>query len=165
MIEGKAKVIFGRLPRAATGRPKIALRWQLPRCGGSSRAPPTLPPHLPAPAFRRADTAVRRAGRRGARVARAPSSRAVTTHRPSLQNQSAPDCTVYVLVPYWNFLQCGAQGEFSRPIIRIRQMTLNSNSPKWPFGMILIRRSRVERCNSYRLNRCSYRILPTTVQY
>ena len=46
---------------------------------------------------------------------------------------------------YRNFLPFGAQGEFSEPIIKIRQIALNSNSPKWPFGMILIRRSRVER--------------------
>ncbi len=45
---------------------------------------------------------------------------------------SAPDCTVY-----WNFLPLGAEGEFSRAINRIRQMALYSNSPKWPFGLIL----------------------------
>ena len=53
---------------------------------------------------------------------------------------------------YRNFSPFGAQGEFSEPIIKIRQIALNSNSPKWPFGMILIRRSRVER-NGTRIDR------------
>eukprot|EP01043_Picozoa_sp_COSAG02_P022899 COSAG02_NODE_1206_length_13888_cov_15.018130_5_plen_118_part_00 len=53
---------------------------------------------------------------------------------------SAPDCTVY-----WNFPPFGAQGEFSRAINRIRQIALNSNSLKLPFGMILIGGPRVER--------------------
>jgi len=47
---------------------------------------------------------------------------------------------------YRNFLPFGAQGEFSEPIIKIRQIALNSNSPKWPFGMILISGPRIERC-------------------
>ena len=53
---------------------------------------------------------------------------------------SAPDWTVY-----WNFPPFGAWGEFSRAINRIRQMALNSNSPKWPSGLILIGGPRIGR--------------------
>ena len=45
---------------------------------------------------------------------------------------------LYTCTVYWNFPPFGAQGEFSRAINRIRQIALNSNSPKLPFGMILI---------------------------
>ena len=126
-------------------------------CGGSS---PMLPPtsaHPSALSYRRDGTHSRPPSRSAGRSYPPPPPQGGAPQRhhrcPShlYGETQAPGCKTSTGtfsgggLGYRNFLPFGAQGEFSEPIIKIRQIALNSNSPKWPFGMILISGPRIGR--------------------
>ena len=143
-----------RLRGAAAERPMSC-------CGGSS---PMLPPtsaHPSALSYRRDGTHSRPPSRSAGRSYPPPPPQGGAPQRhhrcPShlYGETQAPGCKTPTGtfsgggLGYRNFLPFGAQGEFSEPIIKIRQIALNSNSPKWPFGMILISGPRIERADRW----------------